>query len=228
MDTFTDSKAFVGIAPEVSQNSLQAIQAEGLGLQINGRWIFRNLNLEFRPGEFSVLRGKSGSGKTSLLRVLSGSYAPSEGRLCAIPPKSLSLIFQDLCLSPQLSALTNVMTGRLSWLGWWRFLFGFNSRWAGEAFQLLESLGLRDQVLQATGSLSGGEKQRVAVARGLFQDAPIILADEPVSSMDCKMASCVLERLKSEAVNKNKIVICALHQDHLIDSFADQVIDFGS
>lgn len=151
----------------------------GLGLRYAGAAIFEHITLTLPPGEFSVLLGPSGAGKTSLLRIIAGLEAPDEGDVAATDGAPLTgrvsyMAQQDLLL-PWASALQNVTLG---------------ARLRGEAQNiaraaaLLEQVGLPHRAAARPAELSGGERQRVALARILYEDRPVVLMDEPFSSLD--------------------------------------------
>jgi putative hydroxymethylpyrimidine transport system ATP-binding protein len=156
-----------------------ALVIEGLALRYGGRTIFENLNFTIGGGEFVVLLGTSGVGKTSLLKIVAGLATPSEGRVIAsdgLPLKHrIAYMGQQDLLYPWLTVQQNVMLG---------------SRLRGErpdaarAKNLLERVGLADRARALPAQLSGGMRQRAAIARTLYEDRPIVLMDEPFSALD--------------------------------------------
>jgi putative hydroxymethylpyrimidine transport system ATP-binding protein len=155
------------------------IDLRGLGLRYAGAVIFEQLSLILPPGEISVLLGPSGAGKTSLLRIIAGLEPADEGAVSATDSAPLAgrisyMAQQDLLL-PWASALKNVMLG---------------ARLRGEpenavrAAALLDEVGLTHRANARPAELSGGERQRVALARTLYEDRPVVLMDEPFSSLD--------------------------------------------
>lgn len=155
------------------------IELRGLGLRYAGAPVFSQLSLILPPGEFSVLLGPSGAGKTSLLRIIAGLEAPDEGIVAATDGAPLlgrvSYMAQQDLLLPWASAARNVMLG---------------ARLRGEAENpmraaaLLEQVGLPHRAAARPAELSGGERQRIALARTLYEDRPVVLMDEPFSSLD--------------------------------------------
>ena len=155
------------------------IELRGLGLRYAGAAVFSGLHLTLAAGEFFVLLGPSGAGKTSLLRIIAGLEPPDEGLVAASDGAPLAgrvsyMAQQDLLL-PWASALDNVMLGAT--------LRG-QKRDAARAAALLEEVGLTHRALARPAELSGGERQRVALARTLYEDRPVVLMDEPFSALD--------------------------------------------
>ena len=200
------------------------LSARGIGLQRGGRWLFRDLDLDLCAGEFLAILGPSGVGKTTLLSCLCGMLEPSEGSVSFklsgtsdSKPVELrrhfGIVYQDLQLIPNADLLTNVLCGRLG---------RFNSKkLRQEAYRLLYELGVGENPHKWAKHMSGGEKQRVAAARVLFQKPKIYFADEPVSSLDAYYAGRVLGLLRQEADEKAKPVLCVLHNAEHIQRFAD-------
>jgi phosphonate transport system ATP-binding protein len=195
-----------------------------------------------RPGEFVAIIGKSGAGKTTLLRCLACSIPVSEGSirfgdqdLAALHGAALRLhrarvgmIYQQFNLVRRLRVLDNVLIGRLAYLSGWR-------RWAalGRYFdasqhevelRCLDHVGLLDRVRQCTDTLSGGQQQRVAIAKILAQEPQVILADEPVASLDPVLAHGIMQYL--EQINKEDgvTVLCSLHFLDLVHRYAGRAV----
>jgi len=206
-----------------------------LGLKRKGRWVFRHLNLEIPRGKFITVVGPSGVGKSSLLSVLAGMLQPDEGEVtycccnaCYHKPQEfqnrVGMVFQNFRLTHNSSLLTNVLCGRLGRYPWWRTLFGFPRKDKERAFELIHDLGLAAYTHQWVATTSGGEQQRTAVARAIFQEPEILLADEPISNLDAYFAGRVLGLLRHEANVNKRTVICVLHSVEHVDRFADFVL----
>ena len=204
----------------------------GLGLLRNERWLFRNLTLDVPRGKFIAVLGPSGVGKSSLLSCLAGLLTPTEGEItycceqdCLHKPadfqKRIGIVFQNLMLIQNSSLLNNVLCGRLGRHRWWQTLVRFPRHEREGAFQLLYDLGLAKDVYRWVAETSGGEQQRTAVARALFQEPEIILADEPVSNLDAYLTGRVLGLLRTHAQQHNRTVLCVLHNAQLVERFAD-------
>lgn len=203
-----------------------------LGVRRGDRWVFRGLNLAVPRGTFVAVVGPSGVGKSSLLASLAGLLAPDEGAVrficlnngvhepCNFQPQ-IGMVFQNFMLVANSSVLNNVLCGRLGQRPWWRTLAGFSRRDREEAFRIIADLGLGDYAHRWVGETSGGEQQRTALARALFQEPELILADEPVSNLDTYLTGRVLGLLRQEASQNKRTVFCVLHNPDLVDRFAD-------
>lgn len=165
----------------------------------NGTVGINRLNLEVRRGEFVVVIGSSGAGKSTLLRAINGLNPPTSGQVEVAgrpvprkPGKALrslrsdvGIIFQDFRLVKRMSVMSNVLIGRLSHVSGWRALLNLWPRADREiAFSALERVGIGEKAWVKAAQLSGGQQQRVGIARALAQEPAIILADEPVASLD--------------------------------------------
>ena len=202
------------------------LTAQGLGLKVEDRWLIKNLDLALHPGSFVAITGSSGSGKTTLLRTLAGEIKSAEGTInnqleC---PTRLAMIFQDLQLADGATALTNVLGGSLGRHSFLSTLWGFPSEEQKQAHILLNQFGLSEKANQWTSTLSRGERQRVAACRTLLTRPLLLLADEPVSSLDPNLADQVLTNLKESITSRNGCVVCALHNDEQVAKFADTVL----
>jgi phosphonate transport system ATP-binding protein len=189
------------------------------------------------PGERVALAGPSGSGKTTLLYLLAGIIQPDEGEL-TIGGRSLSrlrpgrelaqlvgLIHQQYDLVPHLPVVHNVLAGRLS--EWSLFRSMVSLVWPQErhlAEEALARMGIADKLYERTSNLSGGEQQRVAIARLLVQSSRIVLADEPVSSLDPARADDLLRLLAGLAGDSGKTLVASLHSPFLMRKYFSRVI----
>jgi phosphonate transport system ATP-binding protein len=203
-----------------------------VGLYRNGKWLFRHLDLAVPRGQFVAVLGPSGVGKSSLLSCLAGLLPPTEGEItyrcqhaCLHAPcsfqKEIGIVFQNLMLIRNSSLLKNVLCGRLGRHPWWKTALFFPRQEKEEAFRVLYDLGLAHLVHRWVGEVSGGEQQRTAIARALFQEPEIILADEPVSNLDSYLTGRVLGILKQQARLQQRTILCVLHNPELVARFAD-------
>ena len=195
------------------------------------------LDLAIQEGERVALAGPSGSGKTTLLYLLGGIVQPDEGEVVIDgrplrrmgPGKDLAglvgLVHQNYDLVPHLPVIHNVLAGRL---GHWGLLRSAISLiWPRDRHlveQVLAELGLADKILERTSHLSGGEQQRVAIARLMVQSPRIVLADEPVSSLDPALSEEMLRLLAGLAESSDRTLVASLHSPDLIRKYFSRVI----
>jgi phosphonate transport system ATP-binding protein len=191
---------------------------QGLSVTLRGRQVLRDISLEVAPGEVVALEGPSGAGKTTLLRAVAG-LLPSGGAVVA--GGRPALVFQQHALANRLTARENVLVGALARIGFWRAALRL---WPGveraAADRALAEVGLAGLEARRADRLSGGQRQRVAIARALVQRAPVLLADEPVASLDPATADGVLGLLRDLARTQMLPVLVALHQPELAARFA--------
>lgn len=210
-----------------------ALAARGLTRTFgSGRGVF-DVDLRVELRQFLALVGPSGAGKTTLLRMLAGIERPDAGILMRFGNRNASarrgdtnvaLVFQRPRLVGRLSAVENVLAGRLGHLPRWQGLLKrFEARDWTLAFECLDRVGLLAHASDRADRLSGGEQQRVAIARALAQQPRVLLADEPVASLDPANARVVLSLLR-RCADQGLAVIASLHQPQLAHEFADRVV----
>lgn len=212
---------------------------QDLGISFGSKEVLRDVNLEVQPGQFVALVGPSGAGKSTLLRLINGSHRPTAGAVSVlgVNPATcgrrnlqhlrtrVGFVFQQFGLVGRLSAMENVLMGTLGSLRMPRYGISTYPRPLREkAVANLERVGLVDQRFQRCDTLSGGQQQRVAIARTLMQDAEIVLADEPVASLDPSASLSVLNTLKRLSAEDGFTVICSLHQVDLALQVSDRVV----
>jgi len=193
--------------------------------------------LSLDRGAFTVLLGPSGAGKSTLLRCLNGLVYPGRGRVvvdglgalddelrCRAHRRRTAMVFQAHQLIGRLSALRNVLTGRLAYHSPWRTLLPLPRADRALALHCLERVGLLDLALRRADQLSGGQQQRVGVARALAQQPTLLLADEPVASLDPETARRVLGLLRDIARADGIRLVVSLHQVELAREYADRII----
>lgn len=221
-----------------NQTSTPTLMLKDLGCVQNNRWLFQHMNLEVPPGSFVAVLGASGAGKTSFLSTLCGILKPTEGEVSFhenehrfFSPKMLrgriGIIPQSFHLTENTTVLNNVLCGRLNRYSFVKTLFGFPPSPKDEAYQIIHDLGIAEYIYRWVAELSGGEKQRVAIARTLFQKPDIYLADEPVSQLDIYLTGRVLGILKLETTQNGKTVFCVMHNPDLVDRFADYALSLN-
>ena len=194
------------------------------------RWLVRDLSFSLSKGEFIAVVGTSGSGKTSLLRKINQDFEEQSNtiQIDVISKLPIGMIYQDLELAEGATALNNALSGCLHRHTWNKTLLNFPIEEKKNAMELLRQLGLSTKINQWTSTLSRGERQRLAIIRTLLADPQIILADEPVASLDTDWANQTLGLLKQYAEQKEFGIICALHDHKQVDQFADKVIHLES
>jgi len=202
------------------------IEVQNLSLRIGERWLARDLSFSTNKGEFIAMVGSSGSGKTTLLRALSGDTPVSNGQVLihTNSPLPVGMIHQDLQLAEGSTAIKNALSGCLYRHSSLQTFFGFPEEEKSKAITLLQKLGLGQKLNQWTSTLSRGERQRLAIARTLLAQPSILLADEPVASLDGKWAEETLNILKEYAKDQQACVVCSLHDLEQVDQFADTII----
>lgn len=216
------------------------IRIEGLCKRFeDGTQALTGVDLQVKQGEIVVLLGLSGSGKSTLLRHVDALETPTVGsveilgeavpRLRGKPLRSLrsrvGFIFQQFELVGPLSVLENVLSGALGRLRGPRLgLFGYPKGMKLKALGHLDRVGLLSKAYQRADTLSGGQQQRVAIARALMQDPEVLLADEPVASLDPQSSSQVMALVREIAAEERLTVLCSLHQVDLAISWADRIV----
>lgn len=199
----------------------------------------RGVTLSIPERQKAVLLGLSGSGKSTTLRLLNRLHDPTSGEVrvlgqdvMQLKPKELrafrrqiAFVFQHFNLVGRLSALENVLSGGLGAIRGPRSgVMMYPNRMRVAALEQLDRVGLADQAFQRAGTLSGGQQQRVGIARALFQQPSLVLADEPVASLDPESSRQIMEILREVCDEDGLTVICSLHQVELAIDWADRVI----
>ncbi len=205
----------------------------------SGVQALKNVSFDVYPGEFLVIIGLSGSGKSTLLRCLNRLLDPTSGEIyfenrridqakgqeVREIRRQLAMIFQHFNLIPRQTVLTNVLMGRLGSTPTWRsWLHLFKPEEKEKAMSLLRLVGIEGKAHQRADQLSGGQQQRVAIARALCQDPKVILADEPVASLDPATCRSVMDYLRKVNQELGITVICSLHFLSLVREYGTRVL----
>lgn len=205
----------------------------------SGTHALKGIDLNVNEGEFLVVIGLSGSGKSTLLRLINRLIEPTQGTIEFLENdishikgielrnvrRQIGMVFQQFNIIKRHTVLKNVISGRLGYLGTTKSIMGnFGSEIIDEAIKNLEIVGLHDKVNTRADALSGGQQQRVAIARSLMQKPKLLLADEPVASLDPATSNSIMQYF--EKVNKKfgTTVICNLHFLSLVRRYASRVI----
>jgi phosphonate transport system ATP-binding protein len=198
----------------------------------DGTEALRGVDLTIPSGQFCVLLGASGAGKSTLLRVVNGLSPPTSGtvRIAGLRPNRgeciVATIHQGIDLVPRLTVLDNVLCGSLGQVSTLRALFAvFDTASKRRACHLLDRVGLDETHLyRRADELSGGQKQRVGVARAFMSSPRLVLADEPVASLDPRTSREILKLLQEAARENAATVLCSLHDVELAREFADRIL----
>lgn len=198
-----------------------------------------NVNVEIPQGQMVGIIGRSGAGKSTLLRMINRLIDPSEGSILFEGTdvaklrgshlrnwqRDCAMIFQQFNLVPRLDVLTNVLLGRLNHRSTIKSLLGiFSNDERAMAVAALDRLDIAKTALQRAGTLSGGQQQRVAIARALMQNPKVILADEPIASLDPRNAQVVMESLRDINEKEGLTVITNLHTLDTARHFCSRII----
>lgn len=221
----------------VAATAVPAVRFEGASMRYGQATVLAPLDLAVERGTRVAVVGPSGAGKTTLLRLMAGAVAPTTGvvELCGRdltnlrPGRELArlvgMIAQQFDLVPNLSVLHNVLAGRL---GEWSFGKSLLSLvWPRDqrlAFDALERVGVTHLAHQRAGRLSGGEQQRVAIARVLVQRPTVVLADEPVASLDPARAREVVRLLTDVTEEQGETLVASIHSIELAREFFDRIV----
>jgi phosphonate transport system ATP-binding protein len=228
------------IAIRLSESWLAMIEFRNVSkIYPNGTIGLKNIHLRIDQGEFVVIVGLSGAGKSTLLRSINRlheisdgdirlagqSITAAKGRQLRLLRRDIGMIFQSFNLVKRSSVLRNVLAGRVGYHSTWRTLLGlFPKRDVELAFDALERVGLSQKAYSRADELSGGQQQRVSIARALAQEAKLILADEPVASLDPLTTRQVMDDLRRINQELGITTVVNLHFIDLAREYATRII----
>jgi len=217
--------------PDASVEDAETVLSmHGLTRQYGVEQAVQDISLSVRDGELLTLLGPSGCGKTTLLRLLAGLEQPSAGevriggetvasgdgdRFVPAEQRDVGLVFQDFALFPHLTVEENIAFGIDDWS---------TTRREARIDELLVLVDLEEHREKAPEALSGGQQQRVAIARTLLQNPQVLIADEPVASLDPRAGRAVMELLIDIVRERGMTVLCSLHQLELASEYGDRVV----
>lgn len=205
----------------------------------NGTHALKGVSFKVKEGEFLIIIGLSGSGKSTLLRCINRLIEPTSGTVNFMgkdiahikgeelrkAKAKIGMVFQQFNLIKRRSVLTNVLTGKLGSLGTFESLFEkYPEDVYKEALSNLETVGISEKASIRADSLSGGQQQRVAIARSLMQNPKLLLADEPVASLDPATSNSIMQYFEKINKERGTTVICNLHFLSLVRKYASRVI----
>lgn len=219
------------------------LKIEGLGRQFGKVTALQDVTLTVAAGEFVGIIGRSGAGKSTLLRLINRLIEPTAGRILFGEEDVLAkrgralqdwrrraaMIFQQFALIDRLSVLDNVLVGRVATVPRWR---SWTLSWPvddrAQAIEALARLDMTDHALKRADQLSGGQQQRVAIARALVQAPRLILADEPVASLDPRSTKAVMDALAQINREDGLTVLCNLHHIDLARQYCRRIIGINA
>ena len=204
-----------------------------------GELALRGVDLTVPPGQVMALIGPSGAGKSTVIRCVNRLVEPTRGtvrlggvditrlskRRLRLARRRIGMIFQEFALVDRLSVMENVLSGQLGYVGFWASWFRrFPPTTVNRAFELLERVGIADQVDKRADQLSGGQRQRVGIARALLQEPEILLVDEPTASLDPKTSRQVMRLLVELADEHGLAAIINIHDVALAKQYVQRIV----
>lgn len=201
--------------------------------------VLKGIDVEIKEGEFVVVIGPSGAGKSTFIRCINRMVDPTEGAIefgdvdvaklsgksLRIARANIGMIFQHYNLIGRTNVIKNVLHGRLGHHSFFKTLAGrYTDEEKREAYQLLQKVGLGEHMYKKANALSGGQMQRVGICRAMMQDPKLLLADEPIASLDPKSAKIIMDQIHSLVTERNIACIMNLHQVQVAKDYATRII----
>ena len=221
----------------MSRDARSMVRFDNIEKRFGENRVLNRISLDIPRGQFCVILGPSGAGKSTLLRMVNGLVTPTTGSVYIEGWRverdnlkhirtGIGMIHQHFNLVQRASVATNVLAGALPRVALWRaLLMWFPVPYRRKACQLARAVGLNaTQLSRRVSALSGGQQQRVGIARAFMLDPSVILADEPVASLDPKISRDILGLLRDESRRRAATVLCTLHQIDLAREFADRIV----
>ena len=212
---------------------MAVIKVENIRKSYSQHIVLDNISFEVEKGEIVAIIGPSGAGKTTLMRCIASLDKPDEGKISFNgngeikngKKRKIGMVFQEFNLIPRLTVLMNVLIGRLEYTNKLASLLGiFSDKDVEIALESIKKVGLEHKINEKVSKISGGERQRVGIARALTQEPEVILADEPVSNLDPKTGEKILNDFVRICREKDLVVIMNLHQIDYAKNFANRII----
>lgn len=207
------------------------LRVQGLTKEYGDTTALSDVSFEVPDGSFAVVLGESGAGKSTLLRILNGLTEPTLGSVYINDQEitnsrsDVGMVFQQHNLVDELSAYDNALTGTFNRTGYFRSLLNLQPTEDRElALEALDTVGLLKEANQKVDRMSGGQQQRVGIARALVQQPTLLLADEPVASLDPASAETVMMYFRETAKKRDLTTLASLHQVNIAREFGEQFI----
>ncbi len=223
-----------------AEGGVAILEIQGLVKQYGrGETALKGVDMSVPAGQVMAVIGPSGAGKSTLIRCVNRLVEPSKGsirlgdvditrlskRQLRLARRRIGMIFQEFALVDRLSVMENVLSGQLGYVGFWRSWFRrFPVPIVNRAFELLERVGIADQIDKRADQLSGGQRQRVGIARALLQNPEILLVDEPTASLDPKTSRQVMRLLVELADEHGLAAIINIHDVMLAKQFVERIV----
>ncbi|MFC7210247.1 phosphonate ABC transporter ATP-binding protein [Natronoarchaeum sp. GCM10025321] len=207
------------------------IEVDGLTKRFGDTVALDDVSFSVPEGEFVIVLGVSGSGKSTLLRTLSGLLSPTDGEIVIAgepmvdPRPEVAMIFQQHNIIGDMTAYSNSLSGGIYRSGFFSSVLQLqDEKEKHRALDALDTVGLLEEAQQKARSMSGGQQQRVGIARALVQQPEVLLADEPVASLDPGSAQDVMRYLLAASKDRGLTTFCSLHQVNIARKFGQRFI----